>query len=47
MYINGIRATPDEIAFHCVNDGFTHMADYVMDDMGRLMEIRYDKVVCF
>jgi hypothetical protein len=48
LYLDGKTATPDEIAFHCVNEQsskYLYMPDYVMDERGKLTEIRYDKVV--
>jgi hypothetical protein len=46
LYIDGKTATLEEIAFRCVNEGKSmYMPDYVLDDKGRLTEIRYDKVV--
>ncbi|MDR0220021.1 MAG: hypothetical protein LBI54_01290 [Lachnospiraceae bacterium] len=46
LYIDGESATPDEIAFRCVNEKrAVYMADYVLDERGELTEIRYDKVV--
>jgi hypothetical protein len=48
LYLDGKMATPDEIAFHCVNETsstYLYMPDYIMDETGTLTEIRYDKVV--
>jgi len=45
LYLNGHSSTPDEIADICVNDETLYMPDYVMDELGVLKEIRYDKVV--
>jgi hypothetical protein len=46
LYLDGKAATPDEIAFHCVNeDEALYMPDYILDEKGVLKEIRYDKVV--
>jgi len=47
LYLNGKAATPEEIAVCCVNDSpkSMYMPDYVLDDKGKLKEIRYDKVI--
>ena len=45
LYLNGLSSTPDEIADICVNEDTLYMPDYVMDELGVLKEIRYDKVV--
>ncbi|MCL2052648.1 MAG: hypothetical protein FWG91_13120 [Lachnospiraceae bacterium] len=45
LYLDGKLATPDEIAYRCINDKAAYMPDYIMDDKGTLKEIRYDKVV--
>jgi hypothetical protein len=46
LYIDGKAATLEEIALRCVNEGKSlYMPDSVLDDAGRLTEIRYDKVV--
>jgi hypothetical protein len=45
LYIDGKSATADEIARRCVNEkNSLYMADYVLDEKGKLAEIRYDKV---
>ena len=44
LYLDGIMATPDEIASRCINDETPYMPDYIMDEKGVLKEIRYDKV---
>jgi hypothetical protein len=48
LYLDGKTATPDEIAFHCVNEQsskYLYMPDYITDEKGRITEIRYDKVI--
>jgi hypothetical protein len=46
LYIDGKAATLEEIARRCVNEGKNmYMPDYVLDDKGKLTEIRYDKVI--
>jgi hypothetical protein len=46
LYLEGRPATPDEIANHCVGESDAlYMPDYIMDEKGKLKEIRYDKVV--
>jgi hypothetical protein len=46
LYLNGHSATPDEIASCCVNEDTVYMPDYVMDEAGKLKEVRYDKITC-
>lgn len=48
LYLEGTPASPDEIAkrFFVCEDA-VYMPDFVMDDAGRLKEVRYDKVKYF
>jgi hypothetical protein len=46
LYIDGEEATADDVALRCVSEGNrVYIADYVIDEKGRLTEIRYGKVV--
>lgn len=47
LYLEGKPASPDEIAkkFFVCEDA-VYMPDYVMDERGRLTQVRYDKVKC-
>lgn len=48
LYIDEHEATPHEIIHtHCVNEESVYMPDYVLDERGELVEIRYHKVDSF
>lgn len=42
VYVDGQLSTPEEAQRLCESQSY--MADYVVDDMGYLCEIRYDRV---
>ena len=45
LYLNGELSTPEEIAQqHCLREESSYMPDYVRNDAGKLLELRYDKV---
>lgn len=45
LYLNGRRSRARDIAKRCrVCDKRVYMPDYVMDDKGRLTEVRYDEI---
>lgn len=44
LFLEGEPASPETIADKCVCEGAIYMADYVLDDDGRLKELRYDRV---
>ena len=44
LFIEGKPATPEMIAQKCVCEDMVYMADYVLDETGRLKELRYDRV---
>ena len=45
FYLNGKRATPRDIIDKCsLREKAVYMPDFVMDDEGRLKEVRYDEV---
>lgn len=45
LYVDGRPATQDEVAKICkVYEGYSYMADYILDENGVLKEIHYDKV---
>lgn len=45
LYLDGRRIGAGELARTCcVNEEAVYMPDYVLDDAGRLTQIRYDKV---
>ncbi|MGN1204271.1 MAG: hypothetical protein ACI4SA_04355 [Lachnospiraceae bacterium] len=44
LYLEGKPADPMTIAYHCVCEEETYMADYVLDDAGILRELRYDRI---
>ena len=39
-----ISATPEEVANLCVQEEFTYMPDYIYDDNGVLIQIRFDRI---
>lgn len=45
LYLNGRRSRARDIAKRCrVCDKRVYMPDYVMDEKGRLTEVRYDEI---
>ena len=44
LYINDEVALPETIARMCMEESAVYMPDYVMDQSGSLVEIRFDKV---
>lgn len=44
LFLEGEPATPETIADKCVCEDAIYMADYVLDEAGRLKELRYDRI---
>lgn len=44
LFLEGKPASPEDIADKCVCENAIYMADYVLDDEGRLKELRYDRI---
>lgn len=45
VYVDGQLSAPSKVTEACkVQEGYSYMADYVLDEVGNLREIRYDKV---
>lgn len=44
LYLNGVPSTTEYIIKHCVNEDTVYMPDYVIDENGKLKEIRYDQI---
>lgn len=44
LFLEGKPSDPETIAERFVREEEAYMADYVLDDAGRLKELRYDKV---
>lgn len=45
LYLEGELASPEEIADqYCLNENSIYMPDYVLDESGKLAELRYDKI---
>lgn len=44
LFLEGKPASPEDIADKCVCENAIYMADYVLDDDGRLQELRYDRI---
>lgn len=47
LYLEGEQSTPEAIAKCCVNEEVLYMPDYVLNEQGKLTEVRYDKVEFF
>ena len=45
LYINDVVAAPETIAECCMEETAIYMPDYVVDEFGKLREIRFDKVI--
>ena len=39
-----ISATPEEVADLCVQEEISYMPDYIYDDQGVLIQIRFDRI---
>lgn len=45
LYLEGEPTSPEEISRkYCLNDECIYMPDYVMNEAGELVELRYDKI---
>ena len=45
LYLEGERASAQEVAWTCmINEEAIYMPDYVLDESGRIAELRYDRV---
>lgn len=44
LFLEGKPASPETIADKCVCEDAIYMADYVLDENGRLKELRYDRI---
>lgn len=45
LYLEGEITSPEEISReYCLNEECIYMPDYVMNDSGELVELRYDKI---
>lgn len=45
VYVDGKLSAPSKVTEACkVQEGYSYMADYVLDESGNLREIRYDRV---
>lgn len=44
LYMDGRLAAPSQISDSLVRESGSYMADYIMDDAGRIREIRYDRI---
>lgn len=47
LYLDGKQTTADEVVACCVNEEAVYMPDYVLDESGRLAQLRYDRVRMF
>lgn len=44
LYLNGVPSTTEYIMKNCVNEDAIYMPDYVIDENGKIKEIRYDRI---
>lgn len=45
LYLEGEITSPEEISKeYCLNEECIYMPDYVMNDAGELVELRYDRI---
>lgn len=48
LYLDGKLTTAEELARTCsVNEETVYMPDYVLDEAGKLRQLRYDKIRMF
>ena len=48
LYLDGKQTTAEELARTCcVNEEAVYMPDYVLDEAGKLTQLRYDRVRLF
>lgn len=45
LYLDGAPSTTDYIVENCVKEDAVYMPDYVMDENGKVKEIRYDRIL--
>lgn len=44
LYVDDHPATPEEVACKCVQEQIVYMPDYVLNDMGILEQVRFDRI---
>ncbi len=44
LYVDDHPATPEEVACKCVQEQTVYMPDYVLNDMGVLEQVRFDRI---
>lgn len=44
LYVDNQPASPDEVACKCVQEQNVYMPDYVLNDMGILEQVRFDRI---
>ncbi len=44
LYLEERLSSPDEIFRTCMKEEHVYMADYVIDDLGQLKELRYNRI---
>ncbi len=44
LYVDNRPASPDEVACICVQEQMVYMPDYVLNDMGILEQVRFDRI---
>ena len=47
LYVDQKLVTPEDIVYpSIVKEGYTYMADYIVDETGKLIEMRFDLIKC-
>ncbi|MBO5282128.1 MAG: hypothetical protein J6B43_03235 [Lachnospiraceae bacterium] len=44
LYVDDHPASPEEVACKCVQEQTVYMPDYVLNDMGILEQVRFDRI---
>jgi len=44
LYMDNRPASPDEVARRCVQEQTVYMPDYVLNEMGILEQVRFDRI---
>jgi hypothetical protein len=45
LYVDGLLSTPEEVLLrHALHEDSVYMADFILNDTGKIIELRYDRV---
>ncbi len=44
LYVDDHPASPEEVACKCVQEQTVYMPDYILNDMGILEQVRFDRI---